>query len=371
MEKRKEYQFPRDALLAWFGANRRDLPWRRTYDPYHVWISEIMLQQTQMERGVEYFNRWIALFPDIRALAAADELTVFKAWEGLGYYSRVRNIRKAAGVLVGEHDGRVPDDYDTLLGLPGIGPYTAAAIMSIAFDRAFPLVDANVARVFARLQDIDRPMKERGVQRELHELLKEMLSDVSPRDFNQALMELGALVCTPRNPDCGGCPVRAYCEALQAGTVAERPVNSGRVERIDIVMACAIVEHQGRIFIQQRQEDDIWGGLWEFPGGRLKDGEEPEEAAVRELFEETELRAVNLRPFRTVIHHYTRYRVTLHSFCCSLRGKVDPRLHAAQQWSWVAPEELEQYPFPAGHRQLIAALKQDLLFPSGSRRCCA
>jgi len=371
MEMTKEHRLFIKSLLTWFGANRRDLPWRRTYDPYYVWISEIMLQQTQMERGVEYFNRWVELFPDTRAVAAADELTVLKAWEGLGYYSRVRNVRKAARVLVAEHTGQVPDDYDKLLELPGVGPYTAAAIMSIAFERPWPVIDANVVRVFARLMDIDRPMKERGVQRELHALLTEMLADVSPRDFNQALMELGALVCTPRNPGCPDCPVQAHCKALQAGTVAERPVNLGKVERIDIVMACAIVVHEGRIFIQQRQEDDIWGGLWEFPGGRLKEGETSEAAAVRELFEETELRAVNLRPFRTVVHHYTRYRVTLHSFCCSLPGRSEPRLHAASQCRWAAPEELEQYPFPAGHRQLVAHLKQDHLFPSGNRRCCA
>jgi A/G-specific adenine glycosylase len=371
MVKKKEHRLFSNCLLAWFGANRRDLPWRRTYDPYHVWISEIMLQQTQMERGVEYFDRWVSLFPDVRAVADADELLVLKAWEGLGYYSRARNIRKAAGVLVAGHDGRVPDDYDRLLALPGVGPYTAAAIMSIAFDRPYPAIDANVARVFARLRDIDRPMKERGVQRELQALLAEMLAGVSPRDFNQALMELGALVCTPRNPDCSNCPVEAHCEALRADTVAERPVANGRAERIDIAMACAIVEHDGRIFIQQRQEEDIWGGLWEFPGGRLKEGETPEAAAVRELFEETELRAAGPRPFQTVIHHYTRYRVTLHSFLCTLRGSPEPRLHAASQCRWVEPEDLEQYPFPAGHRQLVAHLKQDHLFPSGNRRCCA
>lgn len=371
MDMKKEDRLLSDALLAWFAENRRDLPWRRTYDPYHVWISEIMLQQTQMDRGVEYFNRWMGLFPDIRVLAAADELTVFKAWEGLGYYSRVRNIRKAAGILVAEHGGRVPDDYDTLRALPGIGPYTAAAIMSIAFDRPCPVIDANVARVFARLRDIDRPMKEREVQRDLHDQLAEMLAGVSPRDFNQALMELGALVCTPKNPDCPGCPLQPYCRSLRAGTVADRPVGKGKAEQIGIVMACAIVEHGGRIFIQQRQDDDIWGGLWEFPGGRLKDGEMPEEAAVRELFEETELRAVNPQPFKAVVHHYTRYRVTLHSFRCALADEPAPRLHAAKQFRWVAPEEIDRYPFPAGHRQLVAMMKRDPSFFSAGRRCCA
>lgn len=366
----KAYQIT-DSLLAWFAENRRDLPWRRTYDPYHVWISEIMLQQTQMDRGVEYFYRWVELFPDVRSLAAADELAVFKAWEGLGYYSRVRNIRKAAGIIMAEHDGQMPDDYNTLLALPGIGPYTAAAVMSIAFDRPYPVIDANVARLFSRLADIDRPMRDRAVQRELHARLSEMLADASPRCFNQALMELGALVCLPRNPRCAECPVQSYCRALGAGTVADRPVGAGRAEKIDIVMACMIIEHGGRIFIQQRRDDDIWGGLWEFPGGRLKDGEKSEEAAVRELFEETELRAATVQPYRTVTHHFTRYRVTLHSFRCALREVMEPRLHAAKQYRWVAPEELERYPFPAGHRQLVAHMKQDFSSTSTNRRCCA
>ena len=346
-----------DGVLAWFATHQRDLPWRRTYDPYHVWISEIMLQQTQMERGVEYFNRWVNLFPEPRALAAASEQEVLKAWEGLGYYSRARNIRKAAAMMVEQHGGRIPAAYDQLLALPGIGPYTAAAIMAIAFDQSYPVIDANVERLFARLGDVARPVKEKVVQRELHEVLQGLLRDASPRDLSQALMELGALVCSPRNPDCAHCPVQGECKALRAGSVALRPVLRPKPKKIEIVMACAIVEHEGRMFIQQRREDDVWGGLWEFPGGRLKNGESPEQAAIRELQEETEIRAADFRPFATVVHHYTRYRVTLHSYFCRAQGRPDPQLHAARQYRWVAFPELEQYPFPSGHRQLIARMK--------------
>lgn len=345
-------------ICSWFAANRRDLPWRRTYDPYHVWISEVMLQQTQMDRAVEYFKVWMERFPDAATLAGAPEQTVLKAWEGLGYYSRARNILKAAAVLVAEHGGRLPAEFDALRGLPGIGPYTAGAIMSIAYDRPYVVADANVERLFARLGDVGSPMKEKVARRDLETTLAAMLQTkgVSPREFNQGLMEFGALVCTPQNPGCGECPVRRFCRAFAAGTVALRPVKRKKEQRIDIVMSCAIVEDKGKLFIQQRMSDDIWGGLWEFPGGRLKDGESPLEAARRELYEETELRAVDFRPFATVIHHYTRYRVTLHSFICALDGKAGPKLHAAQQYRWVPLEGLSEYAFPSGHRQLIAKM---------------
>lgn len=345
------------SVLAWYAAHKRNLPWRRTYDPYHVWISEIMLQQTQMERGVEYFNRWVRLFPNPGAVADASEREVLKAWEGLGYYSRARNIRKAAALMEEQHGSQVPQTYEQLLSLPGIGHYTAAAIMAIAYNQPWPVIDANVERLFARLLNSTRPVKEKAFKQELHKGLQGLLAEASPRDLSQALMELGALVCTPRNPACANCPVQKFCAAFRAGTVDQRPVARPRQEKIDIIMACAIVEHEGRMFIQQRREDDVWGGLWEFPGGRLQNGETPEQAASRELQEETEIRAVDFRPFATVVHHYTRYRVTLHSYFCEAQGTPEPQLHAAQQYRWVGFQELEQYPFPSGHRQLIARMR--------------
>jgi A/G-specific adenine glycosylase len=317
-----------------------------------------MLQQTQMERGVDYFSRWMQRFPDPVSISAAPEQEVVKAWEGLGYYSRVRNIRKTATLLVEKYQGQVPDEYDRLIALPGIGPYTAGAIMSIAYDKPYPVIDANVERLFSRLDDIDRPMKEKTVRDHLHGYLKSLLLDSSPRNLNQAFMELGALVCTPGSPDCAGCPVPHHCLAQQNGTVARRPVLSPKQEKIDIIMACTIIMRDGKYFIQQRQDEDVWGGLWEFPGGRLKNGETPELAAARELFEETEMRAANLRPFKTVTHHYTRYRVTLHGFFCEAEVAEKPALHAARQNCWVSLDELEQYAFPSGHRQLIRHLKQ-------------
>lgn len=349
----------RQRLLAWFLQFQRPLPWREQYRPYEVWISEIMGQQTQMERVAQYFRRWVEQFPDVASVASASEQAVLKAWEGLGYYSRARNIQRAARQLLDAGLPDIPADYDQLLALPGIGPYTAAAILSIAFNRPVALCDANIERLFARLADIDRPLKQAATRKRLAAMAQALLDPHQPRHFNQALMELGALVCVPRKPACNVCPVHMHCRALKNDTIEFRPLPTGKQRKIEIVMACVILRYRDRFFIQQRLADDIWGGLWEFPGGRLEEGESPRQAAMREIAEETGWRVRQLEPFQTVVHHYTRYRVTLHGFIGEL--KIDPPaplLTAAQQAVWVSLEELEDYPYPAGHRQLVAALRR-------------
>lgn len=358
MDKKTIHQLQQH-LLAWFREHQRPLPWRAGYDPYHVWISEIMGQQTQMERVAEYFSRWIEQFPTVEAIVRASERDILKAWEGLGYYSRARNIQRTAGLLMEAHEGRVPATRQALLELPGIGPYTSAAILSIGFNQPVPVLDANVERVFARLADIDTPLKEAGTRRQLEALAETLLYREDPRHWNQALMEFGALVCTPKNPDCPHCPVRMDCVAFARGTVSERPVPRAKKQLIDITMACAILRRGELFFIQQRKADDIWGGLWEFPGGRLEDGETPEQAVVREVEEETEWQVSNPVPFHTVVHYYTRYRVTLHSFWCELSDDPGaPVLHAANDAAWTKLSLLSEYPFPAGHRKLVERLQQ-------------
>jgi A/G-specific adenine glycosylase len=366
MEPEDSIPFFRSALLAWFRRYQRKLPWRKEYHPYHVWISEIMGQQTQMERVVDYFTTWISLFPDIPSVASASEQSIFKAWEGLGYYSRARNIRKTASLLVRQYDSVLPGDYELLLSLPGIGPYTAAAIMSIAFNQPVPVLDANVERVLCRVLDLNLPVKHKVTRQQLHRFSKVLLPKDEPRDFNQALMELGALVCKPKKPECRHCPVRKYCRALAVDTVDLRPVPIKKDKKIDIIMACGIILHENRVYIQQRLEDDVWGGLWEFPGGRLKAGETLEQAAVREVAEETEFIVSGLDYYAAVVHYYTKYRVTLHSFFCTLQENgTTPVLHAASQFKWVNWADIEMFAFPSGHRKLIKKIAAEGLFHKG------
>ena len=341
-------------ILEWFQKNARDLPWRRTYDPYHIWISEIMLQQTQMERVVEYFSRWILRFPDIVSITRANEEEVLKLWEGLGYYTRARNIIRSAQILLADYNGELPAEHDLLLKLPGIGKYTAGAIMSIAFNKEYPLVDANIERVFARMFNLAEPVKNKNTHSFTWQKARELLPEGRAREFNQALMELGALVCVARNPRCKICPIKTYCQAFSLGLVSERPVLKVPPKTVFIEMATGILEHDGRILIQKRKPKGVWANLWEFPGGRLEAGETPEMALMREYLEETELAVGNLKKITSVQHSYTIYRVTLHCYFCSvIDDRHEPVLHTAQEYRWVKPAELSAFAFPAGHRKLI------------------
>ncbi len=349
-----------EALLGWFTRNQRPLPWRRSYHPYHIWISEIMGQQTQMDRVVDYFLQWCARFPDPASIARASQEEIYKVWEGLGYYSRARNIQRTAEILCRSYNCTVPDRYEDLLSLPGIGPYTAAAIMSLAFNRDYPVIDANVERVFARLFDIPTPVKEAPNRLFIEKKACRLLPSGQARFFNQALMELGALVCLPKKPRCGQCPVSRYCEALQQGTADQRPVLNKPAKSVAIVMATGLLVHSGKIFIQKRLADDVWANLWEFPGGRLQKGESGAEAVRREYREETGFKIGVVEDLGMVRHSYTIYRVTLHCFLCRLLSKdSSPTLTAAQEYRWVAWQELAGYAFPAGHRKLIERLQPE------------
>lgn len=347
-------------LLQWFKKTSRDLPWRRTYNPYHVWISEIMLQQTQMSRGVAYFQRWVERFPDVHSVAVADENEILKYWEGLGYYSRARNLHKAATIIATDFFGEVPCDYEQLLTLPGIGPYTAAAVASVAGNRDIPVVDANVARVFARLFDIGEPVKSKQVQNLVHALAVMLLPSGKARLFNQALMDLGGLVCTPKCPDCEACPISSSCKALQAGTTLVRPVVVRGKKIITQQKIAGIIVWNGQVFIQQRKVEDVWGGLWEFPGGDLGEGEIGN-ALIASISGQTGLLVEVVEPITTVVHHYTHHKIILQCFLCVLKSGNDKvKLTSANNYSWVHPEELQNYAFPAGPRKILEYMGTNL-----------
>ncbi|MFV0420926.1 A/G-specific adenine glycosylase [Oleidesulfovibrio sp.] len=349
-----------EALLQWFAANMRALPWRKDYSPYRVWVSEIMLQQTQMERGVTYFTRWMQRFPDVRSVAEAEEDAILKAWEGLGYYSRARNLHKAAKKIMTEFAGVFPADYDAIRSLPGIGDYTAGAIASIAFQQNYVAVDANVERVFSRLFDIDTPIKQKENIAFVHRTAQELLPDGKARHFNQALMELGALVCS-KKARCEQCPVQEWCEAYRLGIPHERPVTAPRKAIVSLEVATGLLEHEGHIFIQKRPEMGVWAGFWEFPGGSVEEGETPEQAICREFMEEMEFDVTPREKIAVVRHGYTTYRVNLHCYLLGLKnGNTAPVLHAATESRWVRFDELDAFTFPAGHRKLIDLLRGGL-----------
>ncbi len=349
----------REHLLDWFATHKRPLPWRDKYAPYEVLVSEVMLQQTQMERGVAYFQRWMQAFPDLESLAHADEDEVLRLWEGLGYYNRARNLQRTAKILLEQHQSGLPEDADALLALPGIGPYTVGAIRSLAFNQDVPAIDANVERVLSRVFDLDRPVKEPQTHARIVELANWLLPKGKARLFNEALMDLGAMVCS-KKPQCARCPLEGQCESRRLNIAEERPVPPKSMQLIPLEVVTSVLVHQEHFFIQKRLPKGAWPGLWEFPGGRIEPGETPAQAAVREFDEETEFK-IRTREFLGIIKHgYTKYRVRLHCFLCTLADAPAalplPQLHAATEYRWVPFTGLLDFAFPAGHRKLIDQL---------------
>jgi len=357
-------------LLNWFELNQRKLPWRMHYKPYEVWISEIMLQQTQVKTMLPYYHRWMERFPHVQAVALAPEEDLLKHWEGLGYYSRALNIHKAAKVLLKDYGAKFPRDCDLLLGFPGIGRYTAGAIMSIAFNADCPVVDGNIARIFSRVFDIAAPIRDTKTEAALWNIAEGILPQGKARAFNQALMDLGALVCTPRNPSCCRCPVKVHCRALQTDVVNLRPLVKRAKDIVPIHAAVGILVHKGRIFIQKRPPSGLMPHLWEFPGGKIQHGETPEDALVREFREELGLNIRALQKLALIRHNYTTFRVTLHAFYCKLEDAGrQPVLRSAVDGRWVTPVELDFYAFPAANRKLIQRIQAKLFSLRDQESC--
>lgn len=342
------------ALLAWFAPQQRDLPWRRGYSPYEVWIAEVMLQQTQVRTMLPYYQRWLERFPDISAVAAAGEDELLKAWEGLGYYSRVKNLQKTAKILLERFAGELPKERRSLLALPGIGSYTAGAILSLAFNQPVAAVDGNVKRVLARLFDLDLPIDSPTGHRVITELATALIPNGQARLFNQALMELGALICLPRRPDCVRCPVAGGCRACACDRVAERPVRAPTGPTRPIAVAVGVLARDGKILIQKRPATGLMPGLWEFPGGKIEPGETVEAALMREFMEELRLEITVGARIAVIRHAYTSFRVRLHAHACTLTP-VDqvPVPMKAVDYRWAALDELDLYPFPAANKRLI------------------
>ncbi len=354
-----------DKLLVWFAGAARDLPWRRTRDPYAIWVSEIMLQQTQVKTVIPYWERWMQALPTIAAAAAAPADQIHKLWEGLGYYTRVRNLQKAAQAIVVQHGGRFPEAFDEVLALPGIGRYTAGAICSIAFDQPTPILDGNVIRVLTRLFAIAENPKEKETNARLWHLAEQLVQEAAisppraqrpePRAafLNQSLMELGALICTPRQPHCLLCPVQAECAAFRQQRTEELPNLGERAAATARAFMAFVLASRGEVFIRQRPAGVVNAHLWEFPNVEIT-GPTPEPAVVFQgLFG---VKAPGLDLLTVVKHAITRYRITLTTYQASLGRR--PAKMAGMSGKWVKLDKLQELAFTAAHKRVVlAALK--------------
>lgn len=341
----------RRRLLRWYARHARALPWRGARDPYRVWVSEIMLQQTQVETVIPYYRRWLRRFPTIRALASASLDEVLAEWEGLGYYSRARNLHRAAQKVVAEFGGRLPRDVESLRRLPGIGRYTAGAIASIAFGADAAVLDGNVKRVLARVFDYRKDVKSAQGERELWEIAETLVPKGMAGDFNQAMMDLGATLCAPKAPDCARCPLLGLCAAQKLGVQEKRPVTKKKPPTPHYTVTAGIIRKNGRVLIAQRPADKLLGGLWEFPGGKREPGESLAECLQRELREELGIEVAVGAQTQTLRHAYTHFKITLHVFECQWRRGKARALEVAA-FKWVRPGELAKYAMGKTDRQI-------------------
>jgi A/G-specific adenine glycosylase len=314
-----------------------------------------MLQQTRVETVIPYFERWMQRFPSIEALAKASTQDVLAAWEGLGYYGRARNLFKAAKLVVNEYHGRLPEEVQQLRKLPGVGRYTAAAIASLAFGRDEPTLDGNIRRVLARYFNVSEDARSKVGVDKLWSLAAQYLPQGQAGDYNQALMELGAIVCTPKSPDCAGCPIEAGCQARMLGIQEQRPVLVPKPAIPHYVVTAAVINREGRVLIACRPPHGLLGGMWEFPGGKQQEGEDLAQCLLREIHEELGAEIAVGDQVGVYRHAYTHFRVTLYAFRCILvRGEPQP-IEAAEV-RWVTPSELSQFPMGKIDRQISQTL---------------
>ncbi len=356
-----------ERLLDWFDRERRDLPWRRTRDPYAIWVSEVMLQQTQVRTVVPYWERWMREFPDVRSLAEAPESRVLKLWEGLGYYRRARHLHAAAVWIRDRHGGRFPGELEAILELPGIGRYTAGAIASIAFGLGTPVVDGNVARVLTRWQAAGGDPARGSLRERLWGWAEALVMAAAAGgrpdgcgNLNQALMELGALVCTPREPACGRCPLSAECRARAGGEPERYPEAAARPSSVLRFGVVLVVEAGGRYWIRQRAAGGVNGGLWEFPNESVGSTDEPVASVVERVLGASG-RGLPVEPLGEVQHSITRFRIRLRVFRIRWVG----RGHPAGEWRRL--EAMEELPFATAHRRILGWLRQPATRWEGSR----
>ena len=343
----------RRKLLKWFDENQRDLPWRKNKTPYRIWVSEIMLQQTQVATVIDYYNRFIKQFPNVKKLAAAPESDVLKLWEGLGYYRRARQMHAAANVVMDQHGGKFPTEFDQVIALPGIGRYTAGAILSISSDQRTPILEGNTIRLFARLMTMKSDPRSTANQKALWDFSESLLPRKRCGDFNQALMELGSEVCSPKQPKCLLCPIKNLCPTYVQGLQREIPVAAKKMKYEDINEAVIVVQRNGKYLLRECGPGERWAGLWDFPRyGLQKNASHTQLTSM--LKQQTGL-TVKLRPSNKQIKHaVTRFRITLDCFVADdIQGRLKK---SSTRLKWMTNQEINEAPMSITGRKIAKTL---------------
>lgn len=349
----------RSALLNWYNRHKRDLPWRKTTDPYAIWVSEVMLQQTQVKTVIPYYHRFMERFPDLHALASSNIQDVLKLWEGLGYYSRARNFHRAAKAVVEKHHSRVPDTMEKILTLPGVGDYIASAVLSIAYEKNHPVVDGNVKRVLSRLLTIDVPVNKAASHKIFKTHAHRLISPKDPATFNQAIMEIGALICRPKNPICQKCPLSFGCGAFHDGTVDRYPARMAKPVTPHHHLVIGVILKKEKLLIVRRKLDGFLGGMWEFPGGRVKNKNKLHDGCLHVILDETNLLVGKLQELTQIRHAYTHFKITATVYMCRhISGKV--KLKNAADHHWIDFSDLKNYPVHGANKKFFPALEHAL-----------
>ncbi len=340
-------------IVNWYNFNKRDLPFRLTKNPYKIWLSEVMLQQTKVNTVVPYYEKWIKHFPTLKSVALANFDDLLKLWEGLGYYNRCKNFHKATKIVLKHYDGMIPNTFEQFISLPGVGDYTAGAVLSIAFQKTFPAIDGNVVRVLSRLLGIKNLTK-----RNLRRIKNTVISAIPPKnpgDFNQGLMELGATICLPKNPKCAGCPIISNCKAYERKKENIYPILQKKGKNPHISVVAGIIWRKKTFYIQKRKMNSMLGGLWEFPGGKVKNGETLQNALKRELIEECGFEPKIIKEIDPIKHSYSHFSITFHCFyCIENKTLLLPRKASA----WITVDEIKLYSFPKANHKLFKLLSK-------------
>jgi A/G-specific adenine glycosylase len=342
-------------LIDWYDLSKKNMPWRINTDPYRVWVSEVMLQQTQVTTVIPYYNKWIKKFPSVKSISVAKIDDILKLWEGLGYYRRAHNIKKSCDIIMKDFGGVIPSNKK-FKDLPGVGDYIYSAVMSIAFNKAFPVIDGNVKRVGSRLWETDF-LDAKSIKVLKSKLLNEISAD-RPGCFNQAIMDLGREICKPHTPICNQCPVSMFCKAFKNKTVLDYPVKkkTKKVPVFDVVVAC-IQNHQEKFIITKRPKDKMLGGLWELPGGKREKGETLKNGLAREIREELSVDVKIDKKIGVIQHSYSHMKINLHGYYCRLNSdKI--KLNASDRLEWIKFSDIDKFSFPIASHKLFKKMEK-------------